>query len=1258
MWGRFTRYACGGTAIAVIAFYLTHPAAAEPIQRTARAAGSVIDRKTGEEVRFVDLSDWQNVALHQDLLGGDVLRTNANGQLAILFADHTQVRLGRNSALQVKQMAADGDTILNLQSGTIWARAQRGGQGLTVETPAAAAAIRGTDWTMTVKGDQTSLIVLEGRVELKNEHGSVEVAQGEAAVATIGQAPRKLVIVTPDDREQMLFYLTLRGGFTFMPASPLPMQKMRSERSRIEARAPEARTAEDWLTLAEVQLSFDGRREALKSLARARALKLSVTQSARADLIEALIAGAEKRYDDAARLFSRAEPALDPQRRSIAAYGGYYSRSLRDPDHVETPPASITGPYAAVMKAYTAGFLEDIPAAIRTMKEAEARYPADSRLPALRAQLALLINDRAQMREAIERSLSIDPMDPDGLQARARMRADFEGNLDAALADLNKAIEIAPGSAMAWNDLGLLQDARGASREAEVAFKKAIELDPDDPISHANLAILYLDQSRMKEAKREIDLALAADPAFDVALLARGRYYLQTGEREKAIEDLLAASTANPSYSQAQLMLAAGHYERGDRDPSNQALENADRLDKNDPAIAAFRTAVAIDDYDADGAIANAQEFLRRARARGGDFSALGANQDAGSTLNNAFRLQGLDAWGRYYGDAVFDPFEGSGFTDQALKGSINPFKNAITFGDSVIENTANATSFSSLFQGLLLDPHMLSGRSRSATLLRTPFIEGSIGGGINSVGGHTGRVGEAEIQGFANETIPISFFGNFEWEEIPAEGDYANFGNFSTENKLLSANGYITATLTPEDRLVAFINQSRSDFDLNSLTLDPSPSARFNDELFFPLLGFDLAPPELPFSRSERNSLDNLNSGVGWSHTFGYRNIVNAALLYSEVKSQSTNDFVFDQSAVPFLGGPPPDLVPFGHTNESLSSKSYVAAISHSLGTDNGLTWRYGLEGGWIDTRASGFAEFFELFPLFVPDVTIGPEEASNRTNLTRAYVDLLHEITPDLKAEYALHATWLDGDGTDVSRLEPRLGVAWTPVEDQWLRAAFMRQSVETGVPTLAPIGIVGLQPNQIAVGVDGYVDTAQLQWDSQWTDRFFTSMGYQHQELHDMTIGLPLTALPALDSLNLERASLDRASVTANFALGNGFGLSATYARMDSENKDEASVNFGGALPFVPRNSGQVALTWVNEAKVKATIAANYIGKRDGDDIGTELDDFWTLDANMIWEPFDKRFALEVAAFNLLDEKFEITPGVPGWGRAVKGTFKVRF
>ncbi|MFS2179811.1 FecR domain-containing protein [Rhizobium pisi] len=1246
-----------GLALAFALPCFASSAMADPVQRATPVAGSVIARKTGEEVRFIDVSNWRVVDLHQDLLTGDVLRTNANGQLAIVFSDHTQVRLGRNSSLQVKKMATSGDTVLELQSGTIWARAERGGQGLTVETPAAAAAIRGTDWTMTVKGDQTSMIVLEGRVALSNPQGSVEVNQGEGAVATIGQAPRKVVIVTPDDREQMLFYLTLRNGFNLMPASPLPSATMRSERGRIAAVPAQNRSAADWLTLAEVQLTTDSAKDALASLARARAQPLSAAQRARAELIEALIAGKQMRYADAAKLFEKALPHLDPQRRAVAAYGGYYSRALADPQRVESPPAAAAiGPNGAIAKAYTAGFLENVPAAIEVLKQAEKQYPGDATLPARRALLAQLIDDRVQMKEAVERSLSIDPGDPDGLQARARYRESYEGDSKGALADLNRSLADMPGSSMNWNDLGLLQSDRGANGEAEAAFLKAIELDPEDPVSHANLAILYLDQSRMKEAKREIDTALAVDPSFDLALLARGRYYIQNGETDKALDDMLAASTANPGYSASQLGLAIAHLEKGDRIPSSQAIDNADRLDKNDPAISAFRTAVDIDDYNADGAIRNAQEFLRRSRARGGDYSALGANEDAGSTLNNAFRLQGLDAWGRYYGDVVFDPFEGSGYIDQSIKGSIFPFVNATSFSDdNVIQNRGNASSYSSFIQGLLLSPHMLSGRSRSTTFFDVPFIEGSLGGGINSVDGHTRRIGEAEIQGYSNATIPISFFGNLNWEEIALDGDYRDFGGFSNNNKILGGNGYLTATLTPDDRVVSFINYGKTYGPLNALTTSTALTDRLNDELFIPLLGFPLTTMDLPLYRNRYDEVERTNAGLGWSHTFAYRNVLNTALLYSDTKVKTNYDFTFD--AADFTGAPAPDLFPFAETSQETTSRTYIAAISHSIG-DDALTWRYGIEGGWSDANSKSLRHLDVLVPGFVDEATFGPFEASSRVNIARAYIDVLHEITPDLKGEYALFGTRMSGDGVDINRFEPRFGLAWSPVQNHWLRAAFMRQSVDTGVPTLAPVGILGLQPNQFSSSTEGYTDTVALQWDAEWTDRLFTSVEYQHQELHDFSIDLPLIALPAVDSLPLSRGTIDRAAVTGNVALGYGFGLSATYAYMDSENKDPLEPNFGGNLPYIPKNSGQIALTWVNEAKVKATVAANYIGERDGDDLGTKLDDYWSLDAHLIWEPFDKRIALEAAAYNLLDEDFEITPGVPGWGRAFKGTLKVRF
>ncbi|WP_166802536.1 FecR domain-containing protein, partial [Microvirga pakistanensis] len=174
--------------------------------------GAIVAAKGGEEMRFVREDLWRAAQVQQSVIGGDTLRTNAIGNLAILFADQTQIRVGRNSTLTVSGLAgaSSGTTALNLDAGTLWARAARGGTGVDVKTPAAVAAIRGTDWSLSVEGGRTSLMVLEGVVELRNAQGAVTVRQGEGAVAAIGQAPTKFVLVSPNDREQMLFYMSLR----------------------------------------------------------------------------------------------------------------------------------------------------------------------------------------------------------------------------------------------------------------------------------------------------------------------------------------------------------------------------------------------------------------------------------------------------------------------------------------------------------------------------------------------------------------------------------------------------------------------------------------------------------------------------------------------------------------------------------------------------------------------------------------------------------------------------------------------------------------------------------------------------------------------------------------------------------------------------------------------------------------------------------------------------------------------------------------
>lgn len=1234
------------------------PALADLLPRTGAAAGAVIARRSGEEARFIEVGDWRTVDIRQDLLPGDVLRTNAAGNLAILFSDRTQVRLGRNSTLVVRKIGGDGaDTELALESGQLWARAERGGEGVAVATPAATAAIRGTDWSMSVDGSgTTSLTVLEGQVELANAEGAVTLNQGEAASAAIGRAPTKIVIVRPKDRAQMLLTLSVRGAFDFFPASPLPITRMRAEIARIAAIPPGARGAEDRVTLAETRLSFEGREAAAAAVAAAREVALSPSQQARLAVVEGLLAGGRKRYAEASALFARAAPRLDPRRRAIALYGGFYARALADPDRRENPPATPGGgPYAAVAEAYTAGALDDIPRAIAILREAEKRFPDDPALPAMRGQFAFFLDDRPQAEEAFARSLALDPDNSVALAGRSNYRAGVQGDFSGALADLQRAAAIAPGFSTIWNDLGTLQAARGADREAEAAFKQAIMLEPEDPAAHANLALLYLDQSRTAEAKAEIDRALAEDPAFDVMLIARGRYRLETGDLEGGIEDLLAGTTANPAYAQGLLLLGAGQYEAGDREASRQAFDNADRLDPNDPITPNQEATIAIADYDADRAVANAREALRRSRLRGGELGSLRASKQDGSTLNDAYRFQGLDAWGRYYGDAVFDPFSLSSLLDQAKAGSANPFVNDLDFGGTTAEPTLNDGYFGSLFQSILRNPTRLVGRTRTADILHRPFFEASLGGGfVASEGGDGGWLTSLDAQGYTDAPIPVGFLLNFDSRrsDDAREGSYTvdpitNDVRFTLGDDDLSGTGYIAAQPTPHDAVLAYVDVRR---DVDNLT-----DARF--DFTPPVFG---TIPEFPLITLGGASYDrevedrSLTSGLAVSHSFGYHNTLDAGLFASGFERSSSESGTFDFD----LAGRPLDAI--GSIDGEFDSHSLLGAVSH-LVEAGGVTFRYGGTFGHLDQQKS---ERSVRTLVVAPD---NPDIAEQDTRLGldagRAYVEALYDITPTLRAEGGLFGTYLastemtlnDAELPEFSekRLEPRLGLAWEPLPGQAIRIGFLRESGAFSGDLLAPVGVVGLQSNQLPLGITGFADTLAARWDAEWTPSFFTSLDYQHQDFEGLEIPIP----GGITTADIGEGRIDRVSGTANLDLPRGFGVFATLAYTDSESQAEG-FGKGDPLPYVPELSGRAGFTYVSPANLKLTVAETYVGERAGELGGDDLAPYWTTDAFLTWEPLDKRFSVELAGYNLFGTDFDVAAATPGWSRTFTGSLKVRF
>lgn len=1196
------------------------PAAAEVFPRVGEARGSVISHRSGEEVRFIDdASDWRGVEVSQGLLTGDTLRTNSAGHLAILFSDNTQMRMGRNTELVVR--AANGaDSQLELKSGAIWARALRGGSGLTIATPAAATSIRGTDWSLRVgaKGE-TTLSVLEGVVELANAQGSVTVRQGEGAVAAIGQAPRKYTLVNLEEREQLLLYSELRGVFSSLPVSPLPPQALRAERNRILAIPTEARRAEDWLTLAEAALSIDGRAAARAALANLPARR-PPPERARAKLVEAMIAGQDLRYGEAARLFGEAERALPAARRSAAAYGRYFALSLAEPDRAAKAPRDAPHDVAAVLaEAALRSHADGAAAAIAVIEAAEPRFPGDVRLPVALANYAFELDRRDAVRAALARARALDPADPDLLLISARFRATTAGDLDGARAELVEAVRQAPGADAAWNELAIVEQDRNAPVEADAAYRMAIALNPENPALHANYARFLIDNHQMAAAAAEIAKGEAIDAGSYAVLAAKGRYLLRLGRTSEGEQALLQASAIDPTYGDALVGLAIAAYQQESGEEASQALDNADRFDRENPSVPLIRSAIALDRDEADQAIALAREAVRRRQARLGTYTGYDANRQVFSWLGVTLSNLGLNEWGQFQADRSIDPFVGTSYIDEAAKGRVSPFVGTDPLSPPEERSVPGATSTSSQLQGLLLDPMAAAGETRRSALEGRSFFETTLGGGLIFEGDKPGWRTDLTLEGTRYEGLPLSYHVGLEIARPQGE-------RLNDRNDVTGANLMLGLRPSLEDSLVLFANTGTFDSGFPGETSAP----KLNDE-----------------SRSRSSG-----AGVAWSHVLGERNVVQAFAVYGQVDTDDRYEVSLADPAgiAPF---DPQRFTPLAFDPAGLRGlSSYFAdndgrdqSVTAGLGHLYGLgpvTLHYGIEGSLyrsvLDQRA--------VSPI---DGTILDSASySARGSALRLYGDALWTVNDQLSFEAGLHAVEIE-DQDDCGCLDPRIGIAWAPATNHWLRASYREDTKSVSNYTLSPISTLGLSPLESPLYLGGSTKTTGLRWDAEWSDRFFTSVDAQHQEIEGLAIGIPAL----LETFDAYAGTIDRVTASANYWVGNGIGAFASFTRTVSE---DAAGDYG--LPLIPEHVAQAGFTLVHPSRLRLTVAQTFIGPRVGAQNGVEIDSYRTTDASVRWTSESGHLEAGLQLLNAFDERFERALDVPGPGRTVIATLRSRF
>jgi tetratricopeptide (TPR) repeat protein len=158
---------------------------------------------------------------------------------------------------------------------------------------------------------------------------------------------------------------------------------------------------------------------------------------------------------------------------------------------------------------------------------------------------------------------------------------------------LERAVEIAPQFATAWNNLGTIAYQTRKYLRAEECFREALAQDPQAYEPLVNLGGVLVNLHKLVEAWDYNVHAVLVRPNDALANSQLGMTYLELGNFEMAEKYLARAREIDPAhFSHPQLLLAEIHLRRGDTRAAAADLEEFLKYHPDWPKAAEMRTKI------------------------------------------------------------------------------------------------------------------------------------------------------------------------------------------------------------------------------------------------------------------------------------------------------------------------------------------------------------------------------------------------------------------------------------------------------------------------------------------------------------------------------------------------------------------------------------------------------------------------------------------------------------------------------------------
>ena len=181
-------------------------------------------------------------------------------------------------------------------------------------------------------------------------------------------------------------------------------------------------------------------------------------------------------------------------------------------------------------------------------EELLAKYPEEPDLHLFLGITQLRLRNPDAAVVAIKRAIDLDPHHVEARTLLGWFELEIRGNIDGAIQQYTKVVELKPDSPQAHVNLGVAYKNQGALDKALESYNRALGQRADYVEALSNRGWVYVEQEKWQEARRDFDQALQIKPEDQGALQGLAQVLEKTRDYAGAQRVLSRLNAQSPNF--------------------------------------------------------------------------------------------------------------------------------------------------------------------------------------------------------------------------------------------------------------------------------------------------------------------------------------------------------------------------------------------------------------------------------------------------------------------------------------------------------------------------------------------------------------------------------------------------------------------------------------------------------------------------------------------------------------------------------------